>query len=360
MAGDEDGEDKQFEATQHKLKEQRKKGNVFKSKDLTQLCVMIVGFVFLFVFGQVAYKTLFQLCNLFWGQIPNFDKVSGNFMAYHAWRALILIVIPLMLALTFIGVTVEILQLGGVMFTMEPLAFKLEKLDPIKGLKNMFNVKSLFELVKGLIKVVVTGWIAWDVIDNHMNEILGTIFASHKLAGFAIVAAILWEFFWKSTLLLFIVSIIDYIFQRWKFMKDQRMSFKEMKDEYKETEGDPLIKSKRRQKQREIAQGGGGGGMARVPEADFVVKNPSHVALAVKYNPEMDEAPKVIAKGADLLAEQIIKIAEAYGVPVIENLPLSRALFRLVRINQDVPAQLYRAVAEVLLFVYKVKGKNLS
>lgn len=360
MAGDEDNEDKQFDATQHKLKEQRKKGNVFKSKDLTQLSVMIIGFVMLFTFGRFVFQGLMDLCKALWGEIPNFERVSGNYINFHAWKTLILIIFPTMLALALIAVTIEVLQLGGVIFTTEPLKFKLEKLDPIKGLKNMFNVKSLFELGKGLIKVFVVGYIAWDVVSEHMPKILGTIEASHKLAGFMIVSLILWEFFWKTSILLFAVAIIDYIFQRWKFLKDQRMSFKEMKDEYKDTEGDPLIKSKRKQKQREIAQGGGGGGMAQVPEADFVVKNPDHVALAVKYDEKMDKAPKVIAKGADLLAEQIIKIAEAYGVPVVENIPLSRALFRLVRLNQEIPADLYRAVAEVLLFVYKIKGKQFS
>ena len=360
MAGDEDSADKQFEATQHKLKEQRKKGNVFKSKDLTQLIVMIVGFVLIFVFGKYAFKALFELCLLMWGEIPNFENVSGKFINFHIWRTLLTIVAPTLITLALLAVTMEILQLGGVIFTTEPLKFKLEKLDPIKGLKNMFSVKSLFELAKGLAKVGLTGYIAWTVVDKHMPEILGNIQAAHKLAGFLTMSTVLWEFFWKTSLFLFIIAIIDYLFQRWKFMKDQRMSFKEMKDEYKDTEGDPLIKSKRRQKQREIAQGGGGGGMAQVPEADFVVKNPSHVALAVQYQEGMNEAPKVIAKGADLLAEQIIKIAEAYGVPVIENVPLSRALFRLVKVNQEIPADLYRAVAEVLLFVYKVKGKDFQ
>ncbi len=360
MAGDEDNEDKQFEATQHKLREQRKKGNVFKSKDLTQLSVMIVGFTLMFTFGGYMLNLIQGLCYSLWGEIPNFKNVSGNFIYYHAWKTLLLIIVPTLGVLAGMAVLMEVLQLGGVVFTTEPLKFKLEKLDPIKGLKNMFNVKSLFELFKGLIKVIVTGYIGWQVVSNHMEEILGTIQAAHKLAGFKVVAVIFWEFFWKTSLLLFTVAIIDFIFQRWKFMKDQRMSFKEMKDEYKDTEGDPLIKSKRKQKQREIAQGGGGGGMARVPEADFVVKNPSHVALAVKYDEAMDKAPKVIAKGADLLAEQIIKIAESYGVPVVENIPLSRALFRLVRINQEIPANLYRAVAEVLLFTYKVKGKSFN
>ncbi len=360
MAGDEDNDDKQFEATQHKLKEQRKKGNVFKSKDLTQLCVMIAGFVILFTFGSQAFRLLQELCLGLWGEIPHFNRVSGNFITFIAWKTVILIIVPTMMSLALIAVGIEILQLGGVTFTTEPLKFKLEKLDPIKGLKNMFNVKSLFELGKGLLKVIITGYLAWTVVAHHMPKILTNIVAAHKLSGFFVVAAIFWEFFWKMSVLLFAVAIIDYLFQRWKFMKDQRMSFKEMKDEYKETEGDPLIKSKRKQKQREIARGGGGGGMAKVPEADFVVKNPSHVALAVKYNEEMDQAPKVIAKGADLLAEQIIKIAEAYGVPVVENIPLSRALFRLVRVNQEVPPDLYRAVAEVLLFVYKVKGKGFS
>lgn len=360
MSGDEDNEDKQFEATQHKLKEQRKKGNVFKSKDLTQLFVMIVGFVMLFTFGHYVYKGLYELCMLLWGSIPNFEQVSGMFITFHTWRTLVTIIIPTLICLAVIAVMIEVIQLGGVIFTTEPLKFKLEKLDPVKGLKNMFSVKSLFEVAKGLAKVALTGYIAWGVVSNHMPEILGNIQAAHKLSAFFTVSGILWEFFYKTTIFLFAVAIIDYLFQKWKFMKDQRMSFKEMKDEYKNTEGDPLIKSKRRQKQREIAQGGGGGGMAQVPEADFVVKNPTHVALAVKYNDEMDQAPKVLAKGADLLAEKIIEIAESYGIPVVENIPLSRALFRLVKVNQEIPPDLYRSVAEVLLFVYDLKGKGFQ
>lgn len=360
MAGDDDNEEKQFEATQHKLKEARKKGNVFKSKDLTQLCVMIVGFVLLFTFGMQVYKFLYELCMLMWGNIANFEEINGMFVNFHIWRTIMGIIAPTMICLALIAVIIEVLQLGGFLFTTEPMQFKLEKLNPIKGLKNMFNVKSLFELFKGVIKVLLTGYIAWMVVKSHMPELLGNAQAANRIAGFSTVASILWEFFWKSSLLLFAIAIIDFIFQRWKFMKDQRMSFKEMKDEYKNTEGDPLIKSKRKQKQREIAQGGGGGGMAQVPESDFVVKNPAHVAMAIKYDEEMAKAPTVVAKGAELLADQIIRIAEAHGVPVIENIPLARALFRLVRINQEIPPQLYKAVAEVLLTVYKTQGKSFE
>jgi len=360
MAGDEDSGDKQFDATQHKLKEAKKKGNVFKSKDLTQLVVMILGFTLLFTFGKEVYRLLYELCQLMWGNIAHFDKISSGFIAYHTWRTIILIIAPTMISLAAIAIIIEVLQLGGVMFTTEPLQFKLEKLDPMKGLKNMFSVKSLFEVAKGIVKVVAVGYIAWKVVAAHMPELLGNIQAANKLAGFVAVSAIFWEFFWKSSLLLFAVAIIDFLFQRWKYMKDQRMSFKELKDEYKNTEGDPLIKSKRRQKQREIAQGGGGGGMAKVPEADFVVKNPEHIAMAVKYDENMDKAPKVLAKGSELLAEQIIAIAEAHNIPVVENIPLARALFRLVRVNQEIPPELYKSVAEVLLFVYKTQGKQFS
>ena len=359
MAGDEDSADKQFEATQHKLREARKKGNVFKSKDLTQLFTMIVGFTLLFVFGAEVYKQLLSLCNLMWGEIPNFQNVSGNYILYHTWRTILSIIAPTMLSLALIAIVIELLQLGGIMFTTEPLNFKLDKLDPIKGLKNMFNVKSLFELGKNLLKVSVVSYIAWTVISAHLPELLGNAQAANRLAGFVAVANILWEFFWKSSLLLLIISIIDFIFQRWKYMKDQRMSFKEMKDEYKNTEGDPLIKSKRRQKQMEIAQGGGTG-LGRVPEADFVVKNPEHIAMAIKYDDKMMKAPQVLAKGSELIAQQIIEIAEAHGIPVVENIPLARALFRLVKVNQSIPAELYKAVAEVLIFVYKAKNNTFK
>ena len=179
MAGDDDNEDKQFEATQHKLREQRKKGNVFKSKDITQLAVMIVGFTFLFVFGNQAYKLLTELCKLMWGSIPNFETVAGNFVNFHTWRVLISVVVPTMLALALVAMIIEILQLGGIMFTTEPLKFKLEKLDPIKGLKNMFNVKSLFELGKNMIKIIVTGYLAWTIVEKHMPAVLGNIQAAY-------------------------------------------------------------------------------------------------------------------------------------------------------------------------------------
>ena len=358
MSGDEDGDDKQFEATAHKLREARKKGQVFKSKDLTQLAVQITGFVILFAFGTNVYRALTELCKMMWGNIPKFAELSGKYIFFHAWMTIIQIIVPTMVFLATIAVIIELIQLGGPLFTTEPMKFKLDKLDPMKGLKNMFNVKSLFELGKGLLKVIAVAIIAFMVIQSHLPKILGNIDASNKLAGFVAIAGVLWEFFWKSTLLLLAISIMDFLFQRWKFMKDQRMSFKEMKDEYKSTEGDPLIKSKRRQRQREISQGGGGNGLSQVPEADFVVKNPDHVALAVKYDDTFDEAPKILAKGADIIAQQIIEIAEAYNVPIITNIPLSRALFRLVRLNQQVPPELYKAVAEILLFVYKVKKKN--
>ncbi len=360
MAGDDDSSDKQFEATQHKLREQRKKGNVFKSKDLTQLFTMIVGFVLLFVFSAKVYEKLYEMCMLFWGNIPDFENLAPGFIFFHAWRTLVSITVPALIALAMVAILIEVLQLGGPLFTTEPMKFKLEKLDPIKGLKNMFNVKSLFELGKNIFKVSVVGYIAWTVIRAQMPLLLGNIQAASKLAGFITVSGILWEFFWKSSLFLLVISLLDFSFQRWKYMKDQRMSFKEMKDEYKNTEGDPLIKSKRRQKQMEMAQGRGGSGIGQVPDADFVVKNPEHIAMAIKYDEEMMKAPKVLAKGSELIAQQIIEIAEAHGIPVIENIPLSRALFRLVRVNQDVPAELYKAVAEVLIFVYKVKGKNFK
>jgi flagellar biosynthetic protein FlhB len=360
MSGDEDNDDKQFEATQHKLREARKKGNVFKSKDITQLLVQITGFLLLFTFSTKVFQGLTTLCKLLWGNIDRFEDINISFVAFHAWKTVIGIIVPTLIILATTAVVIEMIQLGGPLFTTEPMKFKLDKINPMKGLKNMFSVKSLFELVKGLLKVISVGFIAYLVVSSHLPKILGNIDSANNLAGFYAVAGVLWEFFWKSSIFLFAVSIVDFLFQRWKYMKDQRMSFKEMKDEYKNTEGDPLIKSKRKQKQREIAMGQQSTGMGQVPDADFVVKNPDHVAIAVKYNEDMDEAPRILAKGSELLAEQIIEIAEAYNIPVITNIPLSRALFRLVRVNQEIPPELYKAVAEVLLFVYKLKKKKFK
>ncbi len=354
---EQDSGDKQFDATPHKLKEAQKKGQVFKSRDITQLITFIVGFFMLYYFSGFMWQSFAQLFNTLWSQIPkrSFTVIGGGYIFYHSWYTLVIIILPLLLALLITAITVEFFQVGPI-FTTETMKFSLEKLNPFEGFKKIiFNVRSLFELVKSVFKVGVLGYIAFLSLKKYMPEILGLIEVHNRFGSIAILGKVFYDFTVKSVIFLLAIAILDYLFQRWKYMSDQKMTFKELKDEFKQTEGDPLIKSMRRQKQQQIAYGQM---MAQVKEADFVVKNPEHIAMALKYDPSMNQAPKVLAKGSELIAEQIIQIAQEYGIPIIENIPLARALFRLVRVNQEIPAELYRAVAEVLIFVYQLRGKE--
>ncbi len=356
MADKDDG-DKQFDATPHKLKEAHKKGQVIKSKDLSQLCTFIVGFFLIYINAPFLWERFAQLFTALWTQIPlkSLSKIGTGYIFFTTWSTILIMLVPFMLTQLFTAVIVDFVQVGPI-FTFETMKFSLEKLNPFEGIKKLMpNGKSLFELGKSVFKVWVLGYIAWESIILNFTDLLSLIEANNKLAGIAILGQVFYDFTTKSIIFLLVISILDYLFQRWKFMNDQKMSFKELKDEFKQTEGDPLIKSMRRQRQQQIAYGQM---MAQVQEADFVVKNPDHIAMALKYDAEMSSAPKVLAKGSELIAEQIIEIAQKHGIPIIENVPLARALFRLVRVNQDIPAELYRAVAEILIFVYGLKGKG--
>ncbi|GBF23617.1 flagellar biosynthetic protein FlhB, partial [Candidatus Gastranaerophilus sp. (ex Termes propinquus)] len=176
----------------------------------------------------------------------------------------------------------------------------------------------------------------------------------NKFATLIFFGKLVTEFVFKACIAFFIIAAADYAVTKMKFLKDQKMSFKEVKDEYKNSEGDPHVKAALRQKRQQLLQKSM---MDSVPDADFVVTNPIHVACALKYNADENEAPKLIAKGSELFAKKIVEIARAHGVPVIENAPVARALFRLVDINREVPPDLYKAVAEILIFVYKLKKK---
>ena len=349
--------DKQFDATPHKLREAQKKGQVFKSKDLTQLITFIVGFFMIYYSGPFIWASFSRLFNSLWSQIPekSLFKIGMGYISHESLYCLIIIILPLLLALLITAIVVEFFQVGPI-FTTETMKFDLGKLNPFEGFKKViFNVRSLFELVKSVFKVSVLGYIAYLSLKDHMPELLKLLEVNNRFASASLLGEVFLDFAVKSVIFLLVIAILDYLFQRWKYLNDQKMTFKELKDEFKQTEGDPLIKSIRRQKQQQVAYGQM---MAQVKEADFVVKNPDHVAMAIKYDPNMNSAPKVLAKGAELIAQQIIEIAEQYGIPIIENIPLARALFRLVRVNQEIPAELYRAVAEVLIFVYQLKGKE--
>lgn len=350
-------EDKQFEASQEKLNKARKEGQVVKSKDFsTALSLMIVFFVIVklapFIWGQITklFVNLYE-------QLPNarIEDIGLPYILSVSILPTVLIIGPILFFAAFVAILGDFIQVGPLV-TVTPLMPKLDKLNPTKYFKNLFSVKTLFELVKNIVKVLVLGLIGWMVYKGHIKDIMQLIAIDNSFAIMNEFGSLVIEFVMKAGLAFLIIAAADYGMTRWKFMNDQKMSFKEVKDEYKNQEGDPNVKAALRQRRQQMLQKSM---MDAVPDSDFVVTNPTHVACALKYEQDSMESPKLVAKGSELIAKKIIEIAREHEVPVIENPPVARALFRLVEPNAYIPPDLYKAVAEILLFVYSLrKDKN--
>lgn len=349
-------EDKQFEATPRKLEQARKEGSVVKSKDFSTAVSLLIVFMALNAMAPFIWDQISRLFVLCYEQIPNqhLSEIGLPYLGTITIVALVLIIAPILFIAWFVAIMADFIQVGPLV-TTAPLSPKLDKLNPTKYFKNIMSVKTLFELLKNIMKVVILGWIGWSVYSAHIEGILRLASIDNNFAVMIEFGKLVVEFVFKACIAFLAISGADYMVTRWKFMKDQKMSFKEIKDEYKNTEGDPNVKAALRQRRMQMLQKTM---MDSVATADFVVRNPIHVACALKYVAEEMESPMLIAKGTELIAKKIIQIAVDNGVPVIDNPPVARALFRMVDINRLVPPDLYKAVAEILLFVYNLKNNQ--
>jgi len=349
-------EDKQFDATPRKLEQARKEGQVVKSKDFSTAVSLLVLFMVIFGLSPFIWNQIVQVFTLLYEQIPNgnLDKIGYSYILLVSIKAAVLIIGPVLAIAWLVAVLADFIQVGPLV-AVAPLVPKLDKLNPTKYFKNIMSVKTLFELFKNIVKVAILGYIGWMVYKAHIKSILMLAAVDNNFAVMIEFGKLLTEFIFKACIAFLIISAADYGVTKWKFLKDQKMSFKEIKDEYKNSEGDPNVKAALRQRRMQMLQQGA---MDAVPTADFVVTNPTHVACALKYVAEEMDSPMLIAKGTELIAKKIIDIAKEHNVPVIENPPVARALFRMVDINQAIPPELYKAVAEILMFVYKMKNKK--
>ena len=348
-------EDKQFDATPRKLEQARKEGQVVKSKDFSTAVSLLVLFTVIFGLAPFIWKEIVQVFTLLYEQIPNasLNKIGYSYVLLVAIKGAVLIIGPILAIAWLVAVLADFVQVGPLV-AVAPLMPKLDKLNPTKYFKNIMSVKTLFELFKNIVKVAVLGYIGWMVYSEHIETILMLASIDNNFAVMIEFGKIMTEFIFKACIAFLIISAADYGVTKWKFLKDQKMSFKEIKDEYKNSEGDPNVKAALRQRRMQMLQQGA---MDAVPTADFVVTNPTHVACALKYVAEEMDSPMLIAKGTELIAKKIIGIAKEHNVPVIENPAVARALFRMCDINQPIPPELYKAVAEILMFVYRMKKK---
>jgi flagellar biosynthetic protein FlhB len=349
-------ENKQFEASAQKLKKAKEEGQVFKSKELSTAVFLMLMFMMLFSMAPFIWKEVSTMFILIFEQIPNksLEAIGWQYLALLTIKSLVFLIAPFILVAALLGIAGDFFQVGPI-FATKAVSPKFDKLNPVKGFQNIFSQRTVIELVKNIIKMIILGWMAWIVFQKYTGHLLVVGGTENIFAILGILSEVLMQFIFYAGGAFLALGMADFLYQRWKFMQDQKMSFKEVKDEFKNSEGDPMIKHAIRQRRMQMLQQSM---LEAVPTADVVTTNPIHIAVALKYNADVMEAPRVVAKGTELFAERIKTIASEHGVPVVENPVVARALFRLVEIDQEIPPDLYQAVAEILMFAWRTQGKT--
>lgn len=347
-------EEKTEEATPRKKMDARKKGQVAKSKELALSFTLLACTLVLVALGEYGANELKETMAGFLNNYLNMELNYNNLNSLAILTVLRVgkIVLPVALPVMCFGVAANYLQ-TGFLFTKEPLKPDFKKLNPINGFKRIFSLRTVMELIKDLTIITVVGIVGYKFLkDNYLKILnLGTLRPWYMITGFLSLAIAI---FFKITLIMLFIAVADYVYQKYQYNKELKMTKQEVKEEYKQDEGDPQIKSKIKQKQREMAMQRM---MQEVPKATVVVTNPTHIAVALRYE-KGDTAPKIVAKGADYVAIKIKDIAKNNEVPVIENKPLARLIYEKVEIDSEVPQDMYEAVAEILAIVYTLKKKK--
>ena len=349
-----DGE-KTEEPTAKKRADARKKGQVARSQELNTAFVLLGGFLILkilwmYIYGNIAEYTIYLYSHV--SQNTTAEGITELFIGIMLLLAKT--IMPVMFSILIVGLAVNIYQVG-LMFSTEKLEFNLGKLNPINGFGRIFSKRSLVELIKSIFKIIIIGFFLYLYLKDQIPLVPQFIFFDlpHSMAT---IADIIFKMAFQVILVIMVLAAADYAYQQWQTTQDLKMSKQEVKDEFKQMEGDPQIKGKIRQKQRQMAMQRM---MSEVPKADVIITNPTHLAVALKYKKGMI-APLVIAKGQDLVAEKIKQIARENYILIVENKPVARALYEAVEVGGSVPAELYQAVAEILAYVYRIKHRKVA
>lgn len=345
--------EKTEKATPKKKRDARQKGQVAKSAELSPALVILSVFAVLFLFSSSLGTGLKEVFVMSISEFSAWELTVDNvwIMFVQLLWTCTKILLPIFLAILIVALVANYVQVGF-LFTSEPLKMKLERIDPIKGFKRIFSLRALVELAKSILKIVIVSFVVYTVLWGEREKL--TLISNYTLTQIlSYVGGLTLKLGLYVAILLVILAVFDYMYQRYEYNKNLRMSKQDIKDEYKNTEGDPLIKGKIRERQKQMAMRRM---MQEVPKADVVITNPTHFSIALKYEAGKMSAPIVIAKGQDYIALKIREIAKAHGVTLVENRPLARALYQRVEIGQAIPEDLFKAVAEVLAYVYRLKG----
>ena len=351
--GDDSGE-KTEEPTPHKLREARKKGQIAKSKEITTAIMVIVSFYVLKTSASFIWENMTSISRNVYLHIPlEFSASIVGHLLKETLFTFLLALGPIMAANFIVALIIESAQ-TGFLVSVESIKPKFSKLNPIEGFKKYFSLKQYVELLKSVIKMAIVITLLYGIIKKEFYMVL----ISQHITLYQVVqftADLVMQVVTQVGLFYFIIAIFDYMYQKYEHIKGLRMSKKEIKDEYKQLEGDPTVKQRQKEAARQLSQGRQ---MGAVPSSDVVVTNPVHVAVAIRYTPGDTEAPMIVAKGQRLFAESIKTLAKEHAVPVIESPQLARDLFRYTDVNFPVPPNYYKAVAEILAFVYNLKKKR--
>lgn len=337
--------------------EARKKGQVAKSTEVNSVLVLLTGLLLLLVLGPWMFRRLGALFRFSYGMIGSPD--IGDVGVVNLFRAGVLgfatLCMPIVISILLVGLVANIMQIGF-LFTLQPLVPKFEKINPISGFQRMFSLRSVVEALKSIFKILIIAVVAYLTIRGSLGRILtlsdtsvGAIWLFITQVGFKIV--------FRVSLVLVLLAILDYAYQRYEHEKRLRMTRQEVKEERKQLEGDPMVRSRIRSLQREMARRRM---MEEVPKATVVVTNPTHLAIAMRYEETEMETPVVVAKGKALVAARIRELALDHDVPIVEDKPLARAMYDKVEVGGEIPVEFFNAVAEILAYVYRIKDRRAA
>ncbi|WP_346837616.1 EscU/YscU/HrcU family type III secretion system export apparatus switch protein [Microbulbifer sp. SAOS-129_SWC] len=356
MASDQQEQDRSEAATPYKLQEARKRGQVAKSVEVNAWVIMAVCAAVIFATFDDLLSKYLTLNKYFLANAGDIDLTESNavLLLKHIYEGLLHVFIPVIIAIVFAALLAGIVQVGP-LFSWHPMKPDFKKLNPADGFKRIFNKKIIYELIKTAIKIAVISGLIWAAAVGTLDKLfmLRGMSFYHQVDAISQIAAI-----WVAIILagLGVIAAIDFAYTRWNYKDNMRMSRREVKEEVKRRDGDPKIKAKIKELQREAAKKGQS--LGRIPDADILITNPTHISVGIQYRREEMSAPKVIAKGAGDLAQKMRLKASQAGVPIIENKPLARQLFREAELDCTIPPDTFAVVAKILVEVMRSKQKR--
>ncbi|MCM2354797.1 MAG: flagellar biosynthesis protein FlhB [Pseudobdellovibrio sp.] len=347
-------DDKTEQATEARRQEFRKRGQVAMTRELGTALIFLAAAGLLYAMSRFFFTNIAEVFNVSFGlSMLKFVK-AGEYsdLLWFAGEKVAILIAPIMFGALVIGVASSLMQ-TGILQVEDALSFNLGRLNPMSAMGRIFSMKGIGELVKSILKMIVVMWTMYLLLKSEIHQI--PVLSSYSIPEqFSYLGRVIFKLLMGTGVFMLVIAVADYFFQRWQLEKEMMMSKQEIKEEHKSHEGDPMIKARIRKIQREVSQRKM---MQNIPKADVIITNPTHIAVALRYSDKLP-APQLIGKGADFMAEKIKDLARQHNIPVIENKPLARTIFKTMKVGQVIPRELFVAVAEVLSYVFRLKRKR--